>query len=256
MDESRPHTPPLLIYLVSTLVFFTTAALFFKLVGPIPLSVNQISTQKSSTFDVTGEGSAVVPPDQAETSLGITITRPTVSDAQTEANRVTNAISQALKDNGVGDKDIKTANYSVYPEYDYSEGRQRARGYTVTASLQVKITDFAKLNQAIDSAVALGANQIGGINFTLSDEAKAAAEDQAREEAVKQAKTKAESLAKAAGIRLGKLVNVQENPTAYPIPLYRTMEAKAVDAAPTGPTQIEPGSTEVRLIVTLSYETI
>lgn len=226
--------------------FFILLAVYTKLVGPIEFRVNQISTQKAAFFDVSGEGSATAIPDQAEVNLGITTTASTVASAQKQANEIINNISKKLKDSGVGEADIKTTNYSINPNYDYRSG-QRITGYTVNASLLVKFTDFDKLNQAIDSAVSLGANQIGGITFSLSDEAQAKAQDQARELAVAQAKRKAESLAQAAGIRLGKIVNVSESPS-FPEPIYRTLEAQD--------TQVQPGSTTVKLTVTLSYQTL
>ncbi len=242
--------------LIPILTFFVVAGLFFKLLGPIPLSVNQISTQKASTFDVSGEGSATVPPDTAEITLGVTTRESTVASAQQKTNQVINDLTKALKQNGVDEKDIKTINYSVNPEYDYSQGSNRITGYNVNANLLVKLTDFNKLNQAIDSATSLEANQVGGVNFTLSDQARIKAEDQARVEAVKIAKAKAESLSKAAGIRLGKIVNVQESSQGGPFPIYRDFAAMETKASPAEPTQIQPGSTEVKLTVTLSYETL
>lgn len=245
---------PLVTHILLVLATFLFAALFFKIVGPLPVSVNQTTVQKQSTFDATGEGKAAVAPDVALTSLGLTVTRSTVAAAQEEANKVINSINQALKQSGVEAKDIRTQNYSIYPQYDYSAG-QRVTGYTVNATLEVKFTDFAKLETAIDRAVSLGANQVGGITFTLSDEARLKAEDEARKEAVEQAKAKAESLSRAAGIKLGRIINVQESTNQPPIPLYRSLEAAAPDIAIAEPTEIEPGTTEVILSVTLSYET-
>jgi uncharacterized protein YggE len=247
---------PVATIIASVLSTFIIAAIFFKLAGPVPISVTQTSIEKQSTFDVTGEGSATVIPDVAEVTLGISTTKTTVTSAQEEVNQVINNITQVLKDNGVEEKNIKTENYSVRPEYDYRQNR-RVTGYTVSTNLQVKITDFNKLNQAIDSAVGLGANQIGSLNFTLSDQTRQKTETEARQEAVKKAKIKAQSLAKAAGIKLGRIVNVQENITPSPGPLFRSMEITAPGAEPVEePTQIEPGSTEVKLTITLSYETL
>ena len=246
----------LLAPLLIILSFFVLLGLYTTLLGPIEFRVNQISTQKASFFDVSGEGSATAIPDQAETTLGITVNQPTVAAAQKQANEVINNITRNLKDNEVEDKNIKTQNYYINPDYDYSTGTNRIRSYTVSANLLVKFTDFDKLNQAIDSAVTLGANQVGGVSFTLSKQAQAKAEDEARQEAVAQAKRKAEGLSKAAGIRLGKLVNIFENPAFPETPIYRSLEAKSADMAVPEPTQIQPGTTEVKLTVTLSYETL
>ena len=238
--------------LILLLSCFILLGLYTKLVGPIEFRVNQVSTQKTATFDVSGEGSVTVIPDQAEVTLGITVNRATVAAAKDETNQVINQLTQALKDNGVGEKNIHTANYSINPDYDYRSGNNRITGYTVSVSLLVKFTDFDKLNQAIDRGVALGANQVGGVAFTLTDAAKAKAETEARQQAVAAAKQKADSLAKAAGIQLGRIVNVQENSFVPPRPIYALETASAEPS----PTQLPPGTTEVKLTVTLSYETL
>jgi len=233
---------------------FLLSALYFKFIGPIPFSVTQTSVQKQSAFEVVGEGSASVSPDVAQISLGITTTQNSVATAQEQTNQVINNIVKALKQNGVKTENIKTQNYSVTPQYNFRENRQ-ITGYTVSANLQVKITDFTKLNQAIDSATSLGANQVGGITFTLSDDLKTETETKAREEAIKTAKSKAESLAKAANIKLGRIINVQEGSSSQP-PIMRTLEAAVDNSAEPAPTQIEPGQSTVHLSVTLSYEII
>lgn len=242
--------------LIAGLAFATILAVF-KLVGPIPVSVTQTTIAKNEPFMVNGEGTVAMTPDIAEISLGITTNKPTVSAAQEETNRVINSLTDAMKQLGVGDEDIKTTNYSVNPNYDWNSGTQRITGYNVNANLLVKFKNFDNLNQALDQATSLGANQVGGINFTLSDDKQHQAEDEARKEAVAQAKTKAESLSQAAGIKLGKLINVTENTFSPPTPMYaraEAMDAKAV-SGPT-PTEIQPGSQEVKLMVTLSYETL
>ena len=101
-------------------VLFILVGLFLytKIAGPIPFSVNSISTTKSDIFSVSGTGKATVIPDTAKVSLGITVNRPTVASAQNEANRIMNQIIKDLKAIGVDEKKIKTTNYSVYPNYD------------------------------------------------------------------------------------------------------------------------------------------
>jgi len=247
---------PVVTILASIISTFAIAAVFLQLTGPVPISITQTTVQKEHAFEVSGEGTATTSPDQAEISFGITISKPTVKAAQDEANQTINNISDSLKKLGVKSEDIKTTNYSVYPNYDYNNGRQKITGYNVNANLLVKFHDFDILNQAIDGATSLGANQVGGINFTLSDAKQSEAQNQARVDAVKQAKQKAESLAAASGIKLGKLINVTENQNpSYPVPMYAKADM-AMGAGESAPTRVEPGSQEVTISVTLSYETL
>lgn len=229
-----------------------------RAMGGLSLSVNQISTNKQSTFDVTGESKISTIPDQAEINLGITVNETTVKAAQDKANKVINDINAQLAGLGVEKKDIKTENYSLYPNYDYqSSSGQRIIGYSVNASLVVTLKDFSKLNQAVDLATSVGANQIGGISFTLSDDKEAEIEREARQEAITNAKDKASELAKLAGMRLGKIVNVSETPNmsreAFAGPVMLDMAKGAGGGVPTN---VEPGSTSFSYSVTLSYETL
>ncbi|MEP7167364.1 MAG: SIMPL domain-containing protein, partial [Candidatus Woesebacteria bacterium] len=171
-----------------------------KILGPIPLSVSQVTTNKQSSFDVTGQGEITTAPDSAEINLGIQATDSTVQAVQDKGNRTINQITQDLLSMGVEKADIKTVNYSLYPNYDYRSGSQKINGYALNVSLQVKAKDFTKISQIVDTATKDGANQVGGVSFTLSDDKRKEIEDQAREAAVKEAKAKAESLSRLAGV--------------------------------------------------------
>lgn len=219
----------------------------FAKFGPgLPLSV--VTTTKTDLFTVTGEGKATAVPDIAQINLGITANAATVSQAQSQANSVINKISSDLKKLGVGDKDIRTTSYNLRREYDKSIG-----GYVVDINLLVKLRQFDKLDQAIDVATKDGANQVGGLSFTLDDATREKVENDARSQAIAAAKRKAEQIAKESGITLGRIINVSENNNfgIRPIP----MMAKAIDSAESVPTQIEPGQSEISVTVALSYET-
>lgn len=237
--------------LLTILFIFLGLFLYTKLVGPIPFSVNSVTTNKSDVFSVTGEGKATAIPDTAQLSLGVTKTSTTVASAQEQANTAANKIIEDLKNLGIAEKNIRTTNYSVSPNYDFSRGGQNITGYTVTQSLEVNVTPIDTANKAIDAATAAGGNIVGGVNFTFDDETKKELEQKARVEAVKMAKEKAESLANATGIRLGRIVDVQESTGFEPRPIMmQALEAKSAD------TQLQPGKNSISISITLSYETL
>lgn len=233
-----------------------STVLVSRLLGPLPLSINSTVSQKQNLFTSTGESEIVTVPDQVGVTLGVNVNSPTVGSAQADANNVINSISENLKELGIKSEDIKTQNYSIYPDYDYNSGTQRIRGYIVNANLLVKLTDFNQLNTVIDMATAQGANQVGGINFSLSKEKEAELKKQARKEAIADAKESAEELARLGGVRLGKVVDVYESQGSMPAPKYaRELSVMSADAMG-GETAIEPGSATYNYTVTLSYETL
>jgi uncharacterized protein len=254
MSLIRQLQVPFLIILFAFLCLFV----FTKLLGPIPFSVNSIQTTKSDMFTVQGEGEATAVPDTAELNMGITKQAATVQEAQNQVNDVMNTIIQDLQTLGVEKEHIKTTNYSVNPDYDFSGGRQVAKGYTVSQDIRIKVTPIEQANKALDIATSRGATNIGGITFTLNDEEKEKLQETARKDAIMQAKKKAESISRESGIKLGKLVNIYVADTPPDVMPYGrgadlSLEQKA---EPVPATEISPGENTVRVSVTLSYETL
>ncbi len=222
-----------------------------------PIPVSSVVTQKTELFAVSGEGKVTVVPDTGIINVGINLTRPSVKSAQTEVNTIINKISEAAKKLTVEAKDIKTSDYSIYPEYDYRTGTGRITGYRVSASLTLKVRNLEKINEVVDAATANGANTVSGIQLTVDDDRQKQLLQQARELAIKEAKTKAESLAAAAGISLGRIVNVQESGMNTPVPMmYKVAEARGMGGGgAAADTNIEAGSTDINSSVTLFFET-
>jgi uncharacterized protein YggE len=235
------------------LAFFVLLFVYTKLVGPIPFSLNSVVTNKMDMFSVTGEGKASVVPDIAVVSVGVSAQGATAKAVQQELNTKMNAVTAAVKAAGIKEADIKTADYSINPTYDYQSATQKITGYQAQSNLTIKVRDMDRANSVLDAATAAGANQVRGVSFTVDDPTRA--EDQARTEAVAQAKKKAEDAAKTAGFKLGRIVNYQEGVGGSPIPMAMYDSRAALSVEPEmAPTQVSPGSTEVMMTVTLTYQ--
>lgn len=240
--------------IAAVVLFFVLLFAYTKFVGPIQFGVNSVNSTKTDSFQVQGTGKAAAAPDRAVITIGVTNDGTSVTDAQEKTNQAADKIITALKNLGVAEKDIKTVNYSVTPNFDYSTSRKTGT-YTVAENLEVKVP-IEKTNQAIDLSTAAGANIVGNVTFTLSDDKERSVENQAREEAVKIAKDKADGLAKASGIKLGKIINVSENFSGGPRPMPVMMDAKlSGSGVPSTPTIVSPGETNVEITVTLTYDT-
>lgn len=234
------------------LSFFILLFLYTKLSGPIPFSVTSVQTTKQDLFRVQGSGEATEVPNTATVSFGITEQAQSVTSAQEKVNQTAKKLVDALKEIGVEEKNIKTTNYSAYPNQDFQEGN-RITGYTVSQNFEVKVKPIDKLNQTIDAATQSGANMVGGISLELDEQTQKRVEEKARREAVKNAKEKAENLARIAGLRLGRIIDVQENFGESPIVLRGQALEKAMGGE--GETSITPGQNTIRVTITLSYET-
>lgn len=211
--------------------------LFAASVAPVPVSAHD-HERKEPVIIVTGQGNATVAPDLAIVTLGVSETRNTAREAMDVASAAMAAVIEALKKQGIAPRDMQTSGLSIQAQYTYPEnndGNPRPpvlTGYTVSNSLTVRLRDIAKVGAVIDRAVNLGVNQGGDIRFTNDDPAKTV--KAARTEAVKDAIDKARTLADAAGIKLGRILEITEGgPSSEPQPLMRAQMAKeASDAVP------------------------
>jgi len=235
-------------------VIFLVAVVCLASVLVVAIIRERIVTPVRYTMTVSAEGKAIAVPDIATVTVGVnTPEKMKVSQVVAENTKVMNKIIEAVKNQGVEDKDIKTVTYQLYPVYDYTERAGRVlKGYTITQEIQVKIRDLEKIGQIIEVATASGANQVGDVSFTIDDQD--ALKTQARNEAIEKAKAKAKEISKAAGVRLGKVVDVSESsvPT-YPVYKYMEESVGYGGAAAETP-QIEAGETEINVTVSLTYE--
>ena len=206
------------------------------------------------TITLSAEGKVVAIPDIATTSIGVTTEAKTVASAQQENTEKMNAILEKMKSLGIDGKDLRTENYSVYPLYDWKDGIRIDRGFSVNQSLLVKIRDLSKTGEALAAATELGANQVGGLNFTIDD--PEALEQEARLEAIAKAQEKAQAVADAAGITLGKMVGFSEASSGQQ-PVYRAYALdQAMGLGAGGAPEIAEGSQDVVVNVSVTYEVI
>jgi len=208
----------------------------------------------SDTFSVSGVGKVSASPDIAVADIAITVEGATSTAAQDDANKKSNAVVDYLKNTGVKTSDIKTSGYNIYPQYDYTDGRTRIRGYQVTQSLTVKIRDLDKANTIIDGVVDAGANQVSSVRFEIDEPEKLQAE--AREKAIAEAKQKAEELVDQLGVRLGDIVGFYESSNDYqPIMYGRGGGADVMLKAESVPApELPAGENEVTVSVTITYQ--
>ncbi len=238
--------------ILSLIVFFLSLFLYTKFAGPIPFSITNVTSNKSEAFTVTGEGKVSVKPDIATVNVGVHATGTTTKEVQDNLNKNINAVSAAVKKLGIDEKDIKTSNYTMNPTYDYTSSRQKITGYQASSNLTIKVRNIDNANAVVDAATTAGANTVGGISFDVDDKTKA--EDEARKLAVADAKAKADQAAKTAGFTLGKIINYQESSNNIrPMPLYAKADS-VVGLGGGAPTELNTGSTDITLTVTLSYE--
>ncbi|NTU73563.1 SIMPL domain-containing protein [Candidatus Roizmanbacteria bacterium] len=217
-----------------------------------PLSV--VNSTQAADLSVVGEGKVDVIPDTGSVTAGISIrNESTATEAQAKMNVTNNAIIEAMKQIGIDKKDIRTTNYSVYPNYTYDQGNsQKIQGYGANANVTIKVKNVAQVSQVIEAATKAGANEIQGTQFTVNDPAKY--REAARENAIKNAREQAAKLASSLGIKLGRVTNIVESNGAVPVAFATDMKTNAMVTGGGNSPSIEPGSQTITSVVTLYFE--
>jgi uncharacterized protein YggE len=189
---------------------------------------------------VTGQGSVDVAPDMAVLVLTVTREADTARAALTANSTAMGEVLRAMQAQGIAERDLQTSNFSIRPVYTRpprkTSGEMEAPkivGYTVRNSLSVRVRDISKVGAILDKSVTLGVNEGGSILFTNDD--PSAAMTQARVQAMQEATAKARTLAQAAGVKIGRVLEISEqsfNPRPMPMARAEMSMARSADAVP------------------------
>ena len=187
-------------------IVFTVMALALLLSACGPTTIQQ-TTQR--TLSVSGNGQAYLAPDIAYIYVGVHTEKLTAAEAVAENTTQTQTVIDALKKAGIDEKDIRTTNFSIYPQdkFDPQTGTPTGdKTYVVDNTVYVTIRKLDQLGDLLDTVVKAGANSVNSVQFDVVNKAEAL--KQARSDAVKDAEAQAKELADAAGLSLGPIQSI------------------------------------------------
>ena len=239
---------------MKTKTFFvaTLALLVLVLSACGPTTINQEAQPVVRTLSVTGTGQASLVPDIAYIYLGVHTELPTAADAMSENNAQTQKMIDALTKFGIDKKDIRTTNFSIWPQdkYDPQTGLPTGqKTYSVDNTVYVTVRDLKKLGDLLDTVVAAGANTVNSIQFDVADKEEAI--KSARTEAVKDAGIQAQDLASTAGVNLGEVQSISFYDN-QPTPLSEG-KGGGGGVAQAASVPIQPGQLTLTVTVNMTY---
>ena len=228
-----------------------------RVIAVIALSVlaSTIGTQFAQAatptryISVSSTGTVNVTPDAVRLNASVSAIAKVSKEALTNANIASAKFRTAILANGIDKKYLSSTSLTVYPEYNYTQETGNVlTGYRASQSFEVLIRNAAKAGEIVDAVVA-GAGDalyINGVTPFVYDNTKATLA--ARTDAVKNAKAKAASYAKLLGVKIGKIIYLQESsaPSSYPIAMT---QAKS-DA---GATEIDLGQQDISVSVATKW---
>lgn len=207
---------------------------------------------RTSSLDVTATGKVSAAPDRATVSAGVVTEGKTAQQAMVANATKMNSVFEELKAAGIPENNIQTSQLSLQPRYNYQD-RQTPTidGYEARNTVTAKSEDLQSVGAMLDALVKAGVNNIGGINFSIDNPDDAM--NEARAKAISAAKLKAETMAEAAGVKLGKLLNMSEaNTGGQPRPMMMQAGFRS-DSMESAPTPIASGEQSLEVTVNLSY---
>jgi uncharacterized protein YggE len=230
----------------------------------------------SAILSLSAEGQSSRTPDIAMFSAGVVTQATNAVEAISDNSRRMDQVVAALKRAGIADRDIQTSAINLNPVYSDPdrEAQIRARqtgqpyipptpeqqvrriiGYEARNTVQVRVRNLANMGRVIDTLVAQGANEVNGPNFTLDDQR--AALDEARTKAVAEGRQRAELYARAAGLRVARILSINEGGGYYPVQRAIVVTGSSyAGAPPPPPTPVQPGELTLGVNVSMQFELV
>ncbi|VVB64046.1 Uncharacterised protein [uncultured archaeon] len=177
--------------------------------------------QGTQGIRVFGEGTATVPADTVIISVGVQSNNTNASQAAAENALLLNKTIDALTGAGVQKDEIMPGQSSgISSSHFVSNICRRVNNTTIcentsnassllTSSIliRLKTTDQDKVNSVLETAKSRGA-MASVMGYSISDKSQAIAD--ARKKAIENSKSNAEDMASAAGVKLGKAIDISD----------------------------------------------
>ncbi len=227
----------------------------FALVAVVALAAAPVTAQtpapqpEGPVVTTVGEASVKRTPDRAWVTVAAESRAKTPREAQTANSAAMSGVLAKLKSAGLPADALRTVGYDLQPEFDYANNRQTLRGYVARNSVEVRVDDLPKLGEILEGVVGAGATNVSGVRFDVKD--RAAAEREALNKAVADARARADAAASGAGLKVERVLRIQEQ-RAMPLPEPRVAMMRESLQASGGAPPVVAGEIDIRASVTLT----
>ncbi|WP_134701904.1 SIMPL domain-containing protein [Ammoniphilus sp. YIM 78166] len=215
------------------------------------LSASATEKAEKNTISVTGKGEILIQPDVAYVRLGLVTQGSTATEAQKSNADTFTQIQKALMEQGLKPEDMKTVQFSTFPNYQWEKDKQVLKGYQTQHILLVTYRDINRVGQLLDAVTQAGANQIEGVQYGAEKQEEY--EIQVLHKAMDHARRKADALAAQTGKKVTGVLHISEPGTASPL-IFRGHELAEAKAMDTASTVISPGELKIEAQVQVVYE--
>ena len=212
-----------------------------------------VAAGDGTLLSVSAHAEATRVPDVATISAGV-VTQAADANAAMRANAARmDAVMKAIRAAGIAERDIQTSGINLNPQYRYIENQPPAiTGYQASNTVSLKVRDIAKLGGVLDALVASGANQVNGPAFEIDK--PEVVYDEARREALAKAQARAKMYADALGVRVRRIVSIDEGGGFQPPVPMPMMAMGRAEKSVAYDTAVSPGETTLGANLNVVFE--
>lgn len=239
-------------------MFGTGLIVYYTTVKP---AIEENNEPYERTFSIEGEVERKVTPDTAVITVGLVEEGSDIVLLQNTVSESINNAIESIKSAGLDENNIQTSGYDLTSKRDSSGNR--IDSYILSSSLRVTLDNTSPednlVNDVISAASTAGLNEVRNLQFLVKNQDELL--EEMKLEAIDVAKEKGEKQADKAGLKLGKILDVNEYGSYEPYYLgsndnVATREIALDEAASSAPKeiQIQPGEFDISVSVTVVWE--
>lgn len=219
----------------------------------------------SRTLTVDESGQVDAAPDLAVLSVGVETTGDDAQSVRDELSEQADRVHSAIRDAGIDDEHIWTAGFRIRERVDRRalerdgvhpdspDAEEEYRYYQGTHTFSVEVHDVDRAGEIVDTAVDAGADSIGRIEFTLSDEKRRELREEALEIAIDDAAAEAAFVADQVDSTVVEPIRIDTGGASVS-PVRESVALDAADDAAEPATELHPDDVTVRASVEITFE--
>lgn len=207
------------------------AALAFSLLAVLPAAVSAGDAPEPATIATSGGAEIRVPADLADLYFEVSVRHADLAAARKKQAERANKVLAALRDAGVADKDLQTAQVNVAATYAENRHGETAavNYYEVTQGIYCTLHDVKKVADLTAAVLLAGATAVHDAELRTSERRKY--RDEARVQAVRAAREKAVAMATELGAKVGKPYKITEGDSESGTSNYSASKMHATEAS-------------------------
>ncbi|HST36168.1 MAG TPA: SIMPL domain-containing protein [Allosphingosinicella sp.] len=213
-----------------------------------PAQPDPVAAVNGTRLDVTVTGEVIRVPDIVRINAGVSTLAATPGEAMRRNAEQMARARTALTRAGISDRDVQTADFRLQAEYRQDGITRNLTGYRVTNTMLIRLRSVANSGRVLDALVAEGVNEIDGPNMDFED--PTAALDEARGRAVTAARARADLYARAFGLRIRRVVQIEDMPAFRPSARDSYANSLSTDTS----TMIDPGGRIISVTLKVVFE--